>query len=299
MTVRHVIIALNLVAVVAIVGLPDLGRAVAEARVRRDRAREPHAVPPRRRPRKPASRTRAGLGAAVRRGRRGRAAALLAARAEPSEGSRPATSPTTRPSAGEILFSNATMPKYDPAQSLQCANCHGSKGQGGRSRTSSSTVTPWRGRCRRSTPCCCGSRKTRAAPSPSTAADAVCNVTQIITYGRPGTPMQAVGCRGWRTEERPVDPGPRRVPAHDPAEARRRRRRRRPEPRAGAVDESEDSCPQYMSCPQLAGRGRASDAEDRHRDARTSPHGAAEGARPARRDRHRADRGLRRRSAPR
>ena len=30
----------------------------------------------------------------------------------------------------------------------------------------------------------------------------VCNVTNIITYGRPGTPMQALGCRRRRPEER-------------------------------------------------------------------------------------------------
>ena len=41
-----------------------------------------------------------------------------------------------------------------------------------------------------------------------------------------------VGCRRRRPEERAVDPGPRRVPAHDPAEARRRswRSRRRTSP---------------------------------------------------------------------
>jgi mono/diheme cytochrome c family protein len=32
---------------------------------------------------------------------------------------------------GAVLFSNPAMPKYDSATSLQCANCHGLKGQGG------------------------------------------------------------------------------------------------------------------------------------------------------------------------
>jgi len=32
---------------------------------------------------------------------------------------------------GEVLFSNPAMPKYESATSLQCANCHGLKGQGG------------------------------------------------------------------------------------------------------------------------------------------------------------------------
>ena len=84
MTVRHVLIALNLVAVVAIVGLPDLGRCCRRnARREETTPAEPHAVPRRRGAREPPARARAGLGAALRRRRRGRAAALLAARADP------------------------------------------------------------------------------------------------------------------------------------------------------------------------------------------------------------------------
>ena len=62
-TVRHVLIGLNLVAVLAIVGYRDLGGAVAEARVRGDVAREPHAVP------RPTKTSRAGGSSACRVGR--------------------------------------------------------------------------------------------------------------------------------------------------------------------------------------------------------------------------------------
>ena len=49
----------------------------------------------------------------------------------PAERSRPTTSTTNAAERGEVLFSNPSMPTYDPTQSLQCANCHGAKGQGG------------------------------------------------------------------------------------------------------------------------------------------------------------------------
>ena len=62
------------------------------------------------------------------------------------------------------------------------------------------------GRRRRSTPSCCDSRRTRS--------------TQIITYGRPGTPMQPCGVAGRRPEERADDRRPRRVHPVDPADAR-------------------------------------------------------------------------------
>src|ERR1700690_2074081 len=36
---------------------------------------------------------------------------------------------------GRVLFSNSSLPTYNPTQSLQCANCHGANGQGGQAPT--------------------------------------------------------------------------------------------------------------------------------------------------------------------
>ncbi len=58
----------------------------------------------------------------------------------------------------------------------------------------------------------------------------ICDLTDIITYGRPGHTDAAVGCRRRWTEERPVDRRPRRVhrvdPDHTRAVAGAERRRR-------------------------------------------------------------------------
>ena len=53
-------------------------------------------------------------------------------------------------------------------------------------------------------------------------------VEQIITYGRPGTPMQPCGVLGGGAEERADDPGPRRVHPVDPAHAGPSARSKRP-----------------------------------------------------------------------
>ena len=196
-TVRHVLIGLNFVAFVGRSPVSDLGRAVAEARARRDAAREPHAVPPRRGSREPPARARAGLGAALRGGRRGRAAALLAARARPPERSRPTTSTRTRPSAARCLFSNATMPKYDAAVSLQCANCHGPKGEGG---PVPFQVNGRAGRLEGAAAqhrCSCASNEdpTVRQPRPAPDLDLQPSPTSSPTAG-PGTPMQPWGVDG-------------------------------------------------------------------------------------------------------
>jgi mono/diheme cytochrome c family protein len=90
---------------------------------------------------------------------------------------------------GQTLFAAVGQEGYDAAQSLQCANCHGEGGVGG---SVQSTYDPdgeggaplqqviWR------------------APALNTVllrfdAD---EVNDIITYGRPGTPMQAWGLEG-------------------------------------------------------------------------------------------------------
>ena len=107
----------------------------------------------------------------------------------------------------------------------------------------------------------------------------VCNVTTIITYGRPGTPMQPWGVAGGGPKNdqsiqdlvaflRTIQLKPADIKAHGDEE-----------PRRGAFDEPEDGLPAVHDVPVRAGSGREGDAEDRHRRARRRAHRAAEGAR--------------------
>jgi mono/diheme cytochrome c family protein len=87
---------------------------------------------------------------------------------------------------GATLFANNQMPAYDQAKSLQCANCHGTDLTGGSTTVShifkdgSGAITPW------------------VAPPLNTVLlrFSAQEVNQIITYGRPGTPMQPWGVAG-------------------------------------------------------------------------------------------------------
>ena len=82
---------------------------------------------------------------------------------------------------GAVLFANSASPDYDPTKSLQCANCHGQKGVGGVAPTSiNGKPVAWK-----APPL--NSELLRFTPD---------EVTQIITYGRPGTPMQGWGVAG-------------------------------------------------------------------------------------------------------
>jgi mono/diheme cytochrome c family protein len=82
---------------------------------------------------------------------------------------------------GATLFANSQSPNYDAAVSLQCANCHGLKGQGG---TAPTVVN--------------GKNVSWKAPPLNTELLRFSEdeVRQIITYGRPGTPMQPWGVAG-------------------------------------------------------------------------------------------------------
>jgi mono/diheme cytochrome c family protein len=87
---------------------------------------------------------------------------------------------------GAVLFANNQMPAYDQAKSLQCANCHGTKLDGGSAQTAhinkdkTGGIVPWR------------------APALNTVLQRFSpqEVNDIITYGRPGTPMQPWGVLG-------------------------------------------------------------------------------------------------------
>ncbi len=98
---------------------------------------------------------------------------------------------------GATLFANPTMPAFDSAKSLQCANCHGADASGG---AATFVLTAEA----QGDPNTAPVSETWVAPSlndvfyrytedPTTA---VQQITQIITYGRPGTPMPAWGVPG-------------------------------------------------------------------------------------------------------
>jgi mono/diheme cytochrome c family protein len=91
---------------------------------------------------------------------------------------------------GQALFANPESEHYNPVLSLQCANCHGSDGGGG----STTQVIDPDGPNGPLPP----ESFTWKVPALNTerlrfSAD---EVEQIITYGRPGTPMQAFGVAG-------------------------------------------------------------------------------------------------------
>jgi mono/diheme cytochrome c family protein len=97
---------------------------------------------------------------------------------------------------GAVLFANSASPEYNSAVSLQCANCHGQKGVGGVTSASiNGTKVAWKVpplnsealRFEEDTDCLDQSRRQP---------DTICDITDIITYGRPGTPMQPWGVVG-------------------------------------------------------------------------------------------------------
>jgi mono/diheme cytochrome c family protein len=87
---------------------------------------------------------------------------------------------------GEVLFANASSEVFDSAKSLQCANCHGAEADGGAAQYIYTGAD--------------GEPKRLAweAPALNTVRLRFSEeeVRQIITYGRPGTPMQAWGLAG-------------------------------------------------------------------------------------------------------
>ena len=109
---------------------------------------------------------------------------------------------------GEILFSNKSMPNYEGAKSLLCADCHGADGGGG---AKNWVLTPEAQGDANATPV----QEIWKVPSlndvmyryndctPEDLTNKVANcaraeqqVTQILIYGRPGTPMPAWGVAG-------------------------------------------------------------------------------------------------------
>ena len=117
---------------------------------------------------------------------------------------------------GAALFANSSMPAYDATKSLQCANCHGTKGEGS---STPSVIRATKASCSAdqlaTDPECSPQTVTWQAPALNTAllkypirktgcsrddliSDPDCRsqVFDIITYGRPGTPMPPWGVAG-------------------------------------------------------------------------------------------------------
>jgi mono/diheme cytochrome c family protein len=103
---------------------------------------------------------------------------------------------------GAVLFANSQSKEYDSTKSLLCADCHGVDGGGGSAKFVIKSEDP---RCdpnqtvdaklAEEQPYCLPQQVTWAAPSLQVASLKYDRkqLTQIITYGRPGTPMPAWG----------------------------------------------------------------------------------------------------------
>jgi mono/diheme cytochrome c family protein len=104
---------------------------------------------------------------------------------------------------GAVLFANDESPNFDSTRSLLCANCHGTRGEGGTA--PSFTLEPEDPSCdpdaevTEDTPAQCRPIQitTWRAPALNTVLLRFSReeVTRIITFGRPGTPMPAWGVR--------------------------------------------------------------------------------------------------------
>lgn len=115
---------------------------------------------------------------------------------------------------GEILFSNKQMKTYDPTKSLLCANCHGTDAGGGATTFVLKAEDPTCKAGEVDRPECLPKQVTWKAPALDTVfyrfprgkkdcttaqkidltvLECHTQVTDIITYGRPGTPMPAWG----------------------------------------------------------------------------------------------------------
>jgi len=96
---------------------------------------------------------------------------------------------------GKVLFSDPTMESFDPTVSLQCAKCHGADGGGGtvpfviNGVSVIWTAPPLNTELLRFT-------EDPKCVDPDLRPTLTCAVTNIITFGRPGTPMPAWGVAG-------------------------------------------------------------------------------------------------------
>jgi mono/diheme cytochrome c family protein len=152
---------------------------------------------------------------------------------------------------GATLFANSASPQYNAAVSLQCANCHGQKGVGGVAPTTVNGVkVNWKVpplntealRFEEDTDCLSQSRR-----QPNT----ICDLSDIITYGRPGTPMQPWGVVGGgpKNDQSIAD-----LVAYIESIQITKEQSQQAETAALTAARSDDpkaSCPEYMTCPGI------------------------------------------------
>jgi mono/diheme cytochrome c family protein len=105
---------------------------------------------------------------------------------------------------GELLFAGPASPAFDSTKSLNCARCHGDSAQGG---TATQLIKSTDPRCdlkqkvdealAERAPYCLPASVSWVAPNLTLAPlrYSRAQLTQIITYGRPGTPMPAWGVK--------------------------------------------------------------------------------------------------------
>ncbi len=155
---------------------------------------------------------------------------------------------------GAVLFASPGGAEYEAATSKQCANCHGDKGQGG--------VAPFRigGEPVNWKAPPLNTEALRFTEEPACADPSLrqptteCEISDIITYGRPGTPMQGWGISGGGPLN---DQGVADLVAFiksiqlSPAQAQKQAAdaiavAKNPNPGPN------DTCPEYMSCPAIA-----------------------------------------------
>lgn len=114
---------------------------------------------------------------------------------------------------GAVLFANKQSPHYDSEFSLLCADCHGVDGTGG---SASFVLQPEADKClkaqnqkRADVPECLSTQVSWEAPNLTLAGlrYSRAQLNQIITYGRPGTPMPAWGVKSGKgaKDEQSID----------------------------------------------------------------------------------------------
>jgi mono/diheme cytochrome c family protein len=152
---------------------------------------------------------------------------------------------------GAILYANSASTQYNAAVSLQCANCHGQGGVGGVAPTTLNGVkVNWKVpplntealRFEEDTDCLSQSRR-----QPNT----ICDLSDIITYGRPGTPMQPWGVVGGgpKNDQSIAD-----LVSYIESIQLTPAQSQKAETDALALarsDNPKDSCPEYMTCPGI------------------------------------------------
>lgn len=136
---------------------------------------------------------------------------------------------------GASLYAQQGTEHYDSASSLGCAQCHGNNGEGG--------VAPWSIK---------GERISWKAPPLNTVLLRFSDeeVRQIITYGRPGTPMAAWGVAGGgpKNEQSIED----LVAFLASIQITKAEAQTAATDAVAAASKDSGACPSYVSCPAIA-----------------------------------------------